>query len=382
MKLAIVGAGFMADIIAKRARSLNITTYCFAWEKGAVAKDSVDYFYPVSVLEKETILEICRENNIDGIIAGASISIATTAYVAEQLHLLGNSVEIASNIGNKYYVREKTKAVNSLGQIKYAEVKTVDEIKRLGFSYPIILKPTNSGGKDGVVFVNDDSELEDAFCYSTNGHEKVIVEEYIEGKEYSVESLSYCGNHFVLQITEKVNSGPPHFVELAHHQPADLNESIVKKIRSVMNDVFAAVGIMNGPCHSEIKVKGDEVFLIEINGRLGGDHISYPLTELSTGYPYITGVIQAALGILEPIDISKYKGGYASVFFVTKQTECLKEIFDNCQNEQWCYEKHFESNDLIWLEKNNGFRINYFIYYSDSAAPIWIKDIMKKQLID
>jgi biotin carboxylase len=375
MKLAIIGAGYMADVIARRARKLDITTYCFAWEEGAIAKQNVDYFYPVSVLDKEKIYEICKENGVDGVIAGASISLMTASYIAEKLNLLGNPIDVSTNIADKYYVRKKTKNVEGLSQIKYFFIESYVQALQCDICYPAVLKPTNSGGKDGVIFINSKEELKKAFDFSKEGHDKLIIEEYINGNEYSVETLSSKGEHYVIQITEKVNSGPPHFVELAHHQPANISYELRKKVESVMKNVLKSIEIQNGPCHSEIKIVGNDVYLIEVNGRLGGDHISYPLTELSTGYPYITGVIQAALGKLEKPEINHENDAYASVFFVTKQTAHLKDIFDKCDNEEWCYKKQKVSEELFTLEKNNGFRINYFIYYSKDRSPDFIRNI-------
>lgn len=370
MKLAVIGAGYMAKVIIERAKSLGVETHCFAWENGATAKEACDYFYPISVFDKDEILEKCKEIKVDGVVAAASVSIKTAAFIAETLKLHGNPIEVAERIGDKFVNREKTKNIKELTQIKYGKVRTLEEFEDLELSYPIILKPTNSGGKDGISVVYRKEELETAFQYSMEGHDELIVEEYISGgQEYSVESLSYEGKHYIIQITEKVSSGPPHCVELAHHQPANLSDEMKHKIDEVMKNVLHGVGIENGPCHSEIKVVDEKVYLIEINGRLGGDHISYPLTELSSGYPYITGVIQAALGILEPIELDGQKGGYASVYFITQQTKHLKEIFDVCENEEWCYKYNKVSDELINLEKNNGFRINHFIYYSKNKKP-------------
>ena len=98
-------------------------------------------------------------------------------------------------------------------------------IEPIEFAYPLIVKPVDRSGSLGVAKVNSRSELDDAvvnalecsFC------KQAIVEEYVEGREISVEFISYNGKHYPLQITDKVTTGSPHFVELEHHQPADLS---------------------------------------------------------------------------------------------------------------------------------------------------------------
>lgn len=112
--------------------------------------------------------------------------------------------------------------------------------------------------------------------------------------EFSVESLSYRGKNYVVQVTQKQSSGPPHCVEVGHHQPAHISEDTRKKIETVIDRALTALNLQNGPCHTEIKVVYGKVYLIEFNARPGGDCISYPLTDLSSGYHYLQASIMAA----------------------------------------------------------------------------------------
>ena len=114
--------------------------------------------------------------------------------------------------------------------------------------------------------------------------EGVLIEEFLSGgQEYSVESLSYHGKQYIIQVTQKDSSGPPHCIELGHHQPAKLSKDEKSLVEKAVSEALSAAGITNGPCHTEIKMIDGKIYLIEINGRPGGDHIAYPLTELSTG---------------------------------------------------------------------------------------------------
>ena len=88
---------------------------------------------------------------------------------------------------------------------------------------------------------------------------------------------------------------------------------------------------------TEIKIINKDIYIIEFNARLGGDKISYPLTELSTGYPYITAVLKIALDEFEGIEINKLENNYAGIYFITEQTKNLKEVFENCEKYEWFY---------------------------------------------
>ena len=91
-KIAIIGASYLQLPLVKRAKEMGLYTICFAWAEGAVCKDVADKFYPISIVEKEQILDVCRQEQIDGICTIASDTAApTVAYVAEQMGLIGNS---------------------------------------------------------------------------------------------------------------------------------------------------------------------------------------------------------------------------------------------------------------------------------------------------
>ena len=373
--LAIIGATYMAAIIADKAREMGIKTICFAWEEGAVAKNHVDVFYPISVMEKDRILNICSSLSIDGVICASEAPMETCGYLASSLGLNGNSIETCKNITNKHWVRMKTKECNYL---KHPEYLFLDNNYDLTVAeqwnvFPAIVKPVCGGGKNGVVFANTVKELiksiSDGSSFDDN-KKGLLVESYIsEGKEYSVETLSYKGNHKIIQITEKISSGPPHCVELGHHQPASIPLMMKTKVVNALIELLDAVGLLNGPAHTEIKINRDEIFLIELNARFGGDHIASKLTMLSTGYDYIAESIRVALN-QAPHDLPKNYNRYSGVYFVTKQTGFLYPIFVNCDSEDWLYEKHVESETLSELLQNDCLHANYMIYCSERRVEL------------
>ncbi|MBQ2608211.1 MAG: hypothetical protein II588_03240, partial [Paludibacteraceae bacterium] len=94
--LAIIGASYLQRPLVEKAREMGLRTICFSWADGAVCKDVCDVFYPISITEKEQILDICRREQIDGVCTIASdVAAPTVAYVAEQMGLRGNSYEAA-----------------------------------------------------------------------------------------------------------------------------------------------------------------------------------------------------------------------------------------------------------------------------------------------
>ena len=368
-KIAIIGGGYMARIYSHNAHEMGILTHAFSQRSGVVDESAFDYVHDVNIMDKEAVLAICDEVGIDGVVATTELTIATAAYLADKKGLVSIPYDTAEVITDKYRNRQVTANIEGLNHPHYCEVSSCQQVLVLDYNYPIVLKPTSKGGKRGVVVVNSKDDVEKAFEYTLQDSGNAlpfIVEEYITAEmECSVESLSYHGKNYIVQITEKITSGPPHCVELAHHQPARLPEYMVQKVKKVVDGGLTAIGIVNGPCHTEIRIRGDEIFLVEFNARPGGDHIAYPLTELSTGYPYIKGAIQIALDCFDSVVLDEEKKKYAGVLFVTEQTAHYKPIFDSCQNYDWCYKKNYISDALQPMTHNNGFNLNYFIYCAD-----------------
>ena len=109
--------------------------------------------------------------------------------------------------------------------------------------------------------------------------------------------ISWQGVHHFLQITEKETSGAPYFVEKSHHQPAPLAAAIKAQIVQIVDKALTALQVTNGASHSEVLVTdAGKIFIVEIGARMGGDYIGSHLVELSTGYDYLTGTIEVALG--------------------------------------------------------------------------------------
>lgn len=375
-KIAIIGGGIMASYFGEACHRLGYEGHYFSQIDGKVDENKVDVFHEINIFDKDGIVAICKEIGIDGVVATTELSVPVTAYVANKLGLLGNNPKVAEVITDKYRNRECIKYLTELLSPKYVEASSIDDIIESDISYPMILKPVCLGGKRGITVVDDEAGLKSAFEYATsffkNGVKpQIIVEQFLEGgMECSVESISFKGYHTIVQITQKDSSGAPHCVELGHHQPAPLSKELWDKVVRGVSSGLTAIGLENGPCHTEIKIIDGKIYLIEFNARPGGDHIWWPMVELSTGFDIIAAVLQAAIGELKPIDVNSFKHRYSGLYYVVKQTAYLKPIFDTCGNEPWCWEKNYISGDLHELKQNDLRHTNYIVYSSDEGDPI------------
>ncbi|MDI9529203.1 MAG: ATP-grasp domain-containing protein [Candidatus Cloacimonadota bacterium] len=331
-KLAIIGASYLQKPLVLKARELGYETFVFAWEDGAVCKGIADHFMPISILEKEEILRECMRIKIDGITSiGSDLAMPTVNYIADKMSLVGNSLDCTRVSTNKYQMRTKlsSEGVACPRFVLYTG-GYLNDVKDL--SFPVIVKPIDRSGSLGVTKVETMDHLENAVhkAKSISLTGQVIIEEFIEGREFSVEFISYQGIHHYLTITDKVTTNEPYFVEIAHHQPADISRDVEKRIISEVKKALDALGIKNGASHSEVKITKEGIIrVIEIAGRMGGELIGSDMVENSTGYDFVKGVIDVALGQFDNSAVEKLITRYSGVYYVIPNSGVIYDIVDN-----------------------------------------------------
>ncbi|MBL1222003.1 ATP-grasp domain-containing protein [Chryseobacterium sp. L7] len=366
-KIAILGASYLQLPLVQKAKENGLEVHCFAWDDGkAVCKDIADYFYDISVLEQEAILKECRQIGIDGILTIATdICIPTIAYVADNMGLSGNSIECSLLTTNKSLMRKcfKENHINSPQSVTVSEFNVKDFES---FTYPLIIKPSDRSGSLGVIKVNSTEEcekaIEDAIKFSFS--KTCVAEEFIKGREVSVETISYKGKHLIITITDKEITEEPYFVELAHHQPTGFSEEIKKNIQDISYQILNATKVENGASHIELMITEDgKIYPIEIGSRMGGDFIGSDLVQLSTGFDYLQAVLDIALNQYT-LPESIHSKAYSGVYFLSEETEFLLPVIKSNQEETYIVRKEILSDQLKPAQSSND-RSGYLIYQSD-----------------
>lgn len=320
--IAIIGASYLQLPLIETAKRMGYKTHVFAWAANDVGEKAADYFYPISIVELDQITEKCRTIGICGICSIASdLAAITVNYVADKLGLVGNSMEATYKSTNKHLMRLAFEENNDPSPKSIL----VDEKTPLGFldlAYPVIVKPTDRSGSRGICKLETEDGLQDAVnqALKEGFEKKALVEEYVEGQEYSVEGISYHGKHIILAMTLKYTTGAPHFIETGHMEPAPVDNGTFDRVRSIVGHALDSLGIKNGASHSEIKIsKEGSIKIIEIGGRMGGDCIGSDLVKYSTGIDYVKAVIQIACG--EEPDLTPLSKGFpvSSHFIFTEK---------------------------------------------------------------
>lgn len=277
----------------------------------------------ISTIDTPAILKAAKHHQIDGIITLATdMPMMSVAVVAKEMGLVGVSVDTALKATNKAFMRDALRAAGVPVPMFFhvtAKQEFLEAVSRIQLAgYRCIVKPADNSGSRGIDLLSDyDSEtLENAYMYSKQASRsgKIMVEEFMEGPEVSVETLSTDGLCHVIQITDKITTGAPYFVEMGHSQPSQLSKEIREEIKRVAVAANHAIGIENGPSHTEIKVTRDGPKVVELGARLGGDNITTHLVPLSVGVDMVECCIRIALGEKPTIE-EKFQRGSAIRYF-------------------------------------------------------------------
>ncbi len=297
--IAIIGASYLQLPLIVKAKQMGYTTHVFAWAANDVGEKEADYFYPISIVEKEQILDTCKKIRICGICTISSdLAAITVNYVAQNLSLTSNSLDCTLKSTNKHEMR-KCFEENGDPSPRSILVSDASEIEEQDLIFPLIIKPLDRSGSRGISLVENKEEIVSAIekAKQEGFEKKALVEEYATGQEYSVECISWKKEHTLLSVTKKYTTGSPNFIETGHIEPAGVDEETLSKIKDVTFHALNSLGIEYGASHTEVKVSENGLIrIIEIGGRMGGDCIGSSLVELTTGYDFVKAVIDTAVG--------------------------------------------------------------------------------------
>ncbi|MDD3945039.1 MAG: ATP-grasp domain-containing protein [Bacteroidales bacterium] len=299
-KLMIVGASVLQLPAIKKAKEMGLYVGVIDYNPKAIGISFADKFFNVSTRDEEAIVKVAEKFKPDGIITLATdMPMRGVAKASERLKLHSISYETALRATDKHEMLKAFKEHNVYSPW-YFVVGSIDELKTLKekIHYPCIIKPTDNAGSKGVVLVHNYdgliSSYEYSYKYSCQGN--VLVEEYLRGTEVSVEMMIVDGVAHILQITDKLTTGAPHFVEMGHSQPSRHPEEIKAKIRKLAAKACAAIGIEKGPAHVEMMITKRGPVMIELGARMGGDNITTALVPLSCGIDMVKATIDVSLG--------------------------------------------------------------------------------------
>lgn len=328
----------------------------------------------------QAIIHSPYADRLDALIPATDYASHLTAKVAERLGLRGVPYEAALKSRNKDLAREAY-AEHDVPSAKFKKVRTFEEAAAAAdeIGYPVVLKPTNAASSQNVHFISNVTELQKAIdiivefkvtYMDFQVRDEYLIEEYLEGPEFSVELFLRDGVPIFSAVTEKITSPLPFFVEIVHTLPTPSYVEQEHDIVQTALKALLAIGITNGPSHVEVKLTDKGPRIIEVNGRPGGDNISSDLLVQAFGIDIFEATVNYYLD--RPIDLQKKYHQGASIAYVTADREGIFERiegFEDLSQHANVVRSHVtvSAGDTISIARSSDDRLGYLITTGDTA---------------
>ena len=376
--IMIFGAGINQLELIREAKAMGVLTVVIDPQKDPPGKAESDFFYRVDGNDYETTKAIALRHNVNGIVTGQmERPMRLMARLAQDLGYIFHAPAVVERSLDKWLMKIAfmEHSVPCAKGILLKPEEALDKNVITGLNFPVIIKPRDAFSSRGVYKINKFEDLSkylaESRSYASNGD--VLIEEFLEGKEYSVETLTWHGVTTIIQYTEKIITPYPNTVEMGHIQPADLTENEKEGIKTVVISGINSLGIDNSAAHSEVMLTSAGPKIIEIGARLGGDFIGSYLTKASTGISMDKAAVQVALGIKPQLRFPIKK--YSMVKYIelpfSKRVEKILEL-NNLYNVPglvflWVFVKE---EDIIEKITHSGARPACFIVEEKSIESL------------
>ncbi len=305
----ILGAGLMQKPAIQAAKKLGYHVTVVDANPAAVCVPFADRFEPVDLKDKDSLLSLAAElKNSSGLsaafTAGTDFS-ASVSYLTEKLGLPGHTYRAALNASDKIRMRscfQKCGVPSPLfmeitKEDFYRSPKELFEVA--GFSdYPLVVKPVDNLGARGCILIRKETELlpalKDAVKYSRSG--RAVLEEYIDGPEFSIDSLIFDGELTITGFADRHIYYPPYFIETGHTMPTSVNPENWNRLAKTFFDGIKSLGLTHGACKADIKLSKNGPVIGEIAARLSGGYMSGWTFPYSSGVDLTEQALLLALG--------------------------------------------------------------------------------------
>ncbi|AJE87452.1 ATP-binding biosynthetic protein [Streptomyces albus] len=281
-----ISRGYCLEQVAAAYDVVLLTGREPSWEKPFIVGHAlVDLGDPAAVLAGGRAL--AARHDLDGVLTWEEWHLVATARLARALHLPSMSVEVARACRNKAVARTlfARHGVPSAASVRTRTLQEAESATRT-LGLPAVIKPAAFAGSIGVIRVDRPEEVRSAFEFASTSASRsredtsVLVEEYLDGPEISVECVTHRGMSTAIAVTRKHLGPAPYFDETGH--TVDAADPLLSHVAPAATAAVKALGITDGVQHVELRLVNGRPRLIEVNARIGGDMIGH-LVRLATG---------------------------------------------------------------------------------------------------
>ena len=366
----VVGGGSNQLALVHEAKRLGHRVIVSDINENPPCRSEADYFEQVDTVDRTASLVVARKYKVDGVVTDQTdAAVPTVALIAEELGLPGIGFETALRFTNKELMRQ-TMSGDSLVSIPesqyYENAHEAIEFANKSERQPQywIVKPVNSQGSKGVnrlTGLDDLAKIQNAIAESRG--KGILLEEFIEGDEYSVEAFVKDGLVHNLAVTKKFHYPQNDCIDFRNTYLGDIPQTIESALFTANPATILRRGLRNGSTHGEYKIRGNAIYLMEIAARGGGGNISGKIIPFLTDFNPSNSLIHTCLGEDFDVVFSNYQNRFAVMRFFDFAPGPLKSIAYDDQHSRTLL--HFELNvatgSVIRPIHNSRDRPGYFI---------------------
>ncbi len=299
-KILVLGTGMPQGDLIKACKSHGMEVHACSYRSGYAAEKYADRFELINIVDTDAVEEYARKTGADFVYsAGSDVAMPTAFTVSERLGLPCFCPSEAALICNHKPLLRSTLGNDFEGNIKFQRVTSPDE--ELTVSFPIMMKPTDSQGQRGVCRVDSEEEYKENFekSISFSREHALILEEFVEGDEISVNTFSKNGELLFFLPSERVTwKDLPGGIIHRHVLPGKYadDKKLYERVRDLVERTLRKLNINNGPAYFQIMVDKERTpKLVEVTPRLDGCHM-WRLIKHSTGVDLLDATVNALLG--------------------------------------------------------------------------------------
>ncbi len=299
----IVGAGIMQIPVIEAAKRMGLRTVVTDYNRNAPGFALADVGLEVSTRNIDfsvlSARRIAQHVPVDGVLTVGTDASRTVSAMAAALELPGIRYDAAERATNKVKMRQcfRDNGVPSPDfDYVWTRPEARDAVKRLGL--PCVIKPADNMGARGVQLLTARAQVEDAFTEARRASVSgmIVVEEYMEGPELSIDALVWDGKIEIVGVGDRIISGAPYFIELGHTMPSAMDPEVVTRAVEVMKQGIRALGIDVGAAKGDIKLTPEGPKIGELAARLSGGYMSGFTYPLATGVDLMSAVLRISMG--------------------------------------------------------------------------------------
>lgn len=356
MKALVLAGGLPQVKLINELKSRHIEVLLADYYPEPVAKPYADRFFQISTLDVPAITDLAKKENVDFLITVCTDqALLTVAKVSENLGLpCYLDYQTALNVTNKQHMKDIFFA-NNISSARYLILENYDESIVKDFTFPLIIKPVDCNSSKGVKKVCTKEDLKIAFknAIDMSRTNTVIIEDYIDGVELSVDVYVENGIAKVLNISEleKIPEKDK-FVIFRSSCLDNISTQIKDKIQKTSQQIANSFNLKNSPMLIQLISTGTDIFVLEFSARTGGGE-KFEIIEKVSGFDVIKAVVDLTLGIIPNVESYNQENLLISTEFIY----CKQGVFNDVKGLNELFEHRVIENFYLFKWKGAEFDI-------------------------